>query len=59
MSGMSAMEEEKLSSRAVASIVGQQSEAIQQMASEYATKVFDIKEEVSKFESLSLESGIG
>lgn len=54
------MEEEKLSSRAVASIVGQQSEAIQQMASEYATKVFDIKEEVYRnLESLSLESGIG
>ncbi|XP_065839966.1 coiled-coil domain-containing protein 93-like [Oscarella lobularis] len=45
MSGMSAMEEEKLSSRAVASIVGQQSEAIQQMASEYATKKAELDEE--------------
>eukprot|EP00118_Oscarella_pearsei_P004318 m.18277 g.18277 ORF g.18277 m.18277 type:complete len:643 (+) comp27630_c0_seq1:1-1929(+) len=45
MSGMAAMEDERLSSRAVASIVGQQSEAIQQMASEYATKKAELDEE--------------
>jgi hypothetical protein len=39
MSGMAAMEDERLSSKAVAVIVGQQSEQIQQMASEYENKV--------------------
>jgi hypothetical protein len=44
MSGMAAMEDERLSSKAVAVIVGQQSEQIQQMASEYENKKAELEE---------------
>ncbi|KAG1680461.1 Coiled-coil domain-containing protein 93 [Nymphon striatum] len=54
MSGMSAMQEKenKLSASTVGNIVGLQSEQIQQIASEYATKQAELAAEVDKVEKV-------